>query len=169
MPGASPGEKQAILAQRKYERSLRDGVPVDFRIKVPMADITIHMKGPDYARVPAPAPPQTGSDTPDYVDPLIGVTLSGGRTIVSATPANLQDKLNAAVAGETIELASGTYSGSFTQPIPLLLRAQLILRLSVPGTGQLVVQETLLLACFLMGLLPELVLVELKIILLAIN
>jgi hypothetical protein len=51
MPGASPGEKQAILAQRKYERSLRDGVPVDFRIKVPMANILIRMKGPDVAPI----------------------------------------------------------------------------------------------------------------------
>jgi hypothetical protein len=72
MPGASPGEKQAILAQRKYERSLRDGVPVDIRIEVPMADIIIRMKGPDFAWTPAPEPPLgvaplvgTGSFNPD--------------------------------------------------------------------------------------------------------
>jgi hypothetical protein len=47
MPGASPGEKQAILAQRKAEReALREGVPKDIRILIPMVDINILMKGP---------------------------------------------------------------------------------------------------------------------------
>jgi hypothetical protein len=114
MPGASPGEKQAILAQRKYERSLRDGVPVDFRIKVMCADIVIHMKGPDYARVPAPGPaPVSNSDTPDYPDPLIGVTLQGGRTTVNVTPATLQNALNNAVAGQTIQLDADNYTAAY--------------------------------------------------------
>jgi hypothetical protein len=79
-----------------------------------MADIIIRMKGPDFAHVPgSEVPPQTGSDTPDYPDPLIGVTLNGGRTIVPATPATLQAKLDAAQAGETIELDAGTYSSDY--------------------------------------------------------
>jgi hypothetical protein len=56
----------------------------------------------------------SGSDTPDYPDPLIGVTLLGGRTTVPATPGNLQAKLNAAVGGETIELAAGNYTAAYT-------------------------------------------------------
>jgi hypothetical protein len=64
--------------------------------------------------VTSPTGTVVSNTLPDYADPLIGVTLDGGRTIVSATPANLQDKLNAAVAGETIELAAGNYTAAYT-------------------------------------------------------
>jgi hypothetical protein len=56
----------------------------------------------------------TGTDTPDYVDPVDGVVLDSGRTIVAATPANLQSKLDAAAAGETIELGAGNYTAQYT-------------------------------------------------------
>jgi hypothetical protein len=133
MPGASPGEKQAILAARKLERSLRDGVPVDFRIEVPMANITIYMKGPDFAHVP-------GSEVPaDNVFPLFDVysdivSFRGGTpvpesntrywnkptypTYDSENPAHslvttiveLKTALTSAAAGDFIFVQNGSYN-----------------------------------------------------------
>ena len=56
-----------------------------------------------------------GSETPDYVDPVAGVALLGGRTTVNvSTAAQLTAALADAVAGQTIQLAAGTYSGNFS-------------------------------------------------------
>ncbi len=54
------------------------------------------------------------SDTPDYIDPVAGVTLLGGRTTVNATPASFAADLAAAGAGTTINLGAGTYGGAVT-------------------------------------------------------
>lgn len=55
------------------------------------------------------------SDTPDYVDPVEGVTLLGGRNIVDVSNnSELTSALSSAVAGDTIRLANGTYSTNLT-------------------------------------------------------
>lgn len=68
------------------------------------------------------------SQTPNYADPLDGITLAGGRTTVYAAPGSqgtgdgssaanakaLSNALAAAIAGQTIQLVAGTYSGNFT-------------------------------------------------------
>jgi hypothetical protein len=57
----------------------------------------------------------TGSDTPDYPDPLIGVTLLGGRQTVNVNgDGELAAALTGAVAGQTIKLAAGVYTNAHT-------------------------------------------------------
>jgi hypothetical protein len=57
----------------------------------------------------------TLSDTPDYNDPVAGITLLGGRNIVSvSSDAQLTSALSAATAGDTIQLDPGTYAGTYT-------------------------------------------------------
>lgn len=74
------------------------------------------------------------SDTPDYVDPVGGVTLLGGRTTVYAAPATvgtgsgttagnamaLTTALANSAAGQTIQLIAGTYAGTYalTKTVP---------------------------------------------------
>lgn len=55
------------------------------------------------------------SDTPDYADPVAGVTLLGGRTTINVSnDSQLATALSNAVAGQTIQLAAGTYSNTHT-------------------------------------------------------
>lgn len=61
-------------------------------------------------------PPQGTTDTPDYPDPVAGVTLLGGRTTENATN---NAGLTAALSpdppcGTTIQLSATTYTGTFT-------------------------------------------------------
>jgi hypothetical protein len=55
------------------------------------------------------------SDTPDYLDPVADVTLSGGRNTVDvANDAELASALAIASPGDTIRLGAGTYSADHT-------------------------------------------------------
>jgi hypothetical protein len=70
------------------------------------------------------------SDTPDYVDPVAGIILQGGRTIVNvSTDSALTTALNNAEAGDTIRLATGTYTTdrtlnqSFPMDNPLIIES----------------------------------------------
>lgn len=72
----------------------------------------------------------SGSDTPDYVDPVAAVTLLGGRRIVNvATDGQLTTALNDAQAGDTIRLANATYATdrtidqTFPSNNPLIIEA----------------------------------------------
>lgn len=57
----------------------------------------------------------TQSDTPDYVDPVQGITLLAGRTITNvANSSALTSALSSAACGTDIKLASGTFAGNFT-------------------------------------------------------
>jgi hypothetical protein len=57
----------------------------------------------------------TQSDTPDYPDPVKGVTLLSGRTTTNAANASaLMSALSSAACGTDIRLASGTFAGNFT-------------------------------------------------------
>ncbi len=53
------------------------------------------------------------SDTPDYLDPMADVVLLGGRNIVDVSnDGELASALSSAVAGDTIRLATATYSSN---------------------------------------------------------
>jgi hypothetical protein len=66
------------------------------------------------ANVDGSSPPPT-SDTPDYDDPLDGVSMAGGRRDVSAANASaLSSALSAALCGDNINLSAGTYSGNYS-------------------------------------------------------
>jgi hypothetical protein len=55
------------------------------------------------------------SDTPDYQDPLASCSaLESRRVVPVATAAALQQALDTAGCGDTIELAAGTYSSTFS-------------------------------------------------------
>jgi hypothetical protein len=129
MPGASASERAQLYASAKLARSLRDGVPVDFRIEVPMADIIIYMKGPDFAHVPGPEVPA------DNVFPLFDVysdivnarggtpvpesntrywdkpTYPTGGTVYSSVSA-LNTAIASASPGDILRLQDGTYNGA---------------------------------------------------------
>ena len=75
---------------------------------------------PDGGTVVSPGPscpgsPAQSSQTPDYNDPVAGVTLLGGRTVVNAGNAGaLTTALGAAACGDTIQLSAGTYGTDST-------------------------------------------------------
>jgi len=69
------------------------------------------------------------SDTPDYVDPVAGITSLGGRTLVNAAnSAALTAALDNARCGQTIQLASATYSGTFNVDLSCPANNPLIVR-----------------------------------------
>ena len=60
-------------------------------------------------------PPISQSDTPDYQDPLATCSgLQSRRVISVATATALQQAMNNASCGDTIQLAAGTYGSDFT-------------------------------------------------------
>lgn len=64
---------------------------------------------------PDPDDPPTGdSDTPDYNDPVSGVTLLGGRTTNNVANTAALDSALPGSCGETIQLAAATYTGTRT-------------------------------------------------------
>lgn len=63
---------------------------------------------------PVSPPPGGGSDTPAYVDPMVGVTLLGQTTTNVANSSALTTELADQDCGETLSLANGTYTGNRT-------------------------------------------------------
>lgn len=59
--------------------------------------------------------PQSQTATPDYDDPVAGITLLGGRRTVNvANNSQLSSALSNALPGDTIQLASGSFSSNYT-------------------------------------------------------
>ena len=61
-----------------------------------------------------PGPTEGSSETRNYRDPVSGVRLLTGRTTINVSNSSqLASALGAAACGQTIQLAPGSYSGSF--------------------------------------------------------
>jgi hypothetical protein len=115
MPGASPGEKQQILAQRKAEREARrEGVPKDIRILIPMVDINILMKGPLISNEPLQIfdIPDINLDGGQAFDLSVYVKNPSNQEISSTRVVNLNTSI--ASYNSTTMILTGVGSGSMS-------------------------------------------------------
>jgi len=80
----------------------------------------------------------SGSDTPDYVDPVANVTLLGGRRIVNVSSgSSLVGAANDASCGDTLQLAPGNYTSNFEINRQCPANNPVIVR-GAPGFGSVV-------------------------------
>jgi len=109
-------EIENVTVQKLARQSFTDtGGTFEDSYTIVADDVAGNTNAASTAVVAPPDQPTGGStQTPDYPDPMEGVTTLGGRTLTSVAVGQLATALSDQDCGETLQLANGTHSGSHT-------------------------------------------------------